>query len=124
VGDSRLYLYRQDELRQLTIDQNMAQSLVAAGGLTPEAARVSPYRHILEQCVGCRSCRPASGSVKGRNGDLLLLTTDGLHGELSANEIGAILATTSDPDRVALTLVETALARGGQDNITVIVAAL
>jgi PPM family protein phosphatase len=124
VGDSRLYLYRHDKLRQLTIDQNMAQGLVAAGRLSPEEARISPYRHILDQCVGCRSCRPVSGSLEVRSGDLLLLATDGLHGELIASEIGAILATAGDPDRAAHALVGAALAHGGQDNITVIVAAL
>jgi PPM family protein phosphatase len=124
VGDSRLYLYREDELRQLTIDQNMAQGLVTAGRLSPEEALVSPYRHILDQCVGCRSCRPASGSLEVRSGDLLLLATDGLHGELVASEIGAILTAAGDPDRATQALVEAALAHGGQDNITVIVAAL
>jgi PPM family protein phosphatase len=124
VGDSRLYLFRRGKLNRLTTDQNLAQQLVAAGRLSAEEARFSPYRHILEQCVGCRSCRPESGKMELFNGDQLLLATDGLHGEMADEEIGSILAAAGEPDRIALALVEAALAHGGRDNITVVIAAL
>ena len=124
VGDSRLYLLRAGELRQLTTDQNLAQSLVAAGQLTPAEARESPYRHMLNQCVGCRECVPASGRLPVEAGDLLLLSTDGLHGELSAGKIRDLLTAESDLERLARALVQAALARGGKDNVTVVLAAL
>lgn len=122
VGDSRLYLYRQGGLRQITTDQNLAWSLVAAGRLTPEEARISPYRHLLDQCVGCLSCRPASGSLELRPGDWLLLSTDGLHGELPAASLAGILMTAGEPDRAVLNLVQAALDAGGNDNITAVLA--
>lgn len=124
VGDSRLSLFREGALRQLTIDQNMAATMVAAGRLTLEEARGSPYRHVLEQCVGCGSCQPASGRLFLRTGDLLLLATDGLHGELPEEAIAARLRGAESPDRAAQSLVDDAQAQGGHDNVTVIVAAV
>jgi PPM family protein phosphatase len=124
VGDSRLYLFRGGELRQLTTDQNMAQHLVETGRLTPEEARNSPFRHLLAQCVGCGFCRPASGSLQGEKSDLLLLATDGLYGELPTHRIAAILKEVEEPDRIVQLLVRAALDSGGHDNITAIVAAL
>jgi serine/threonine protein phosphatase PrpC len=122
VGDSRLSLFRERKLRQLTLDQNAAGSMVAAGRLTPEEARFSPYRHMLEQCVGCLSCHPARGRLTLRAGDLLLLATDGLHGELSNEVIAALLGGANDLERIAQSLLDGALEQGGHDNVTVVLA--
>lgn len=124
VGDSRLYLFRRGDLRQLTPDQNAAGRLVAAGRLTPAEARISPYRHLLEQCAGCGSCRPDRGRIALQSGDLLLLATDGLTGELSDEAIAACLRQRTDLEQAARNLVAAALAQGGHDNVTVILAAV
>jgi PPM family protein phosphatase len=122
VGDSRLYLYRQRELFQITTDQNMAWRLVKAGRLTPAEARLSPYRHLLDQCVGCASCQPVGGTLEIRAGDWLLLSTDGLHNELSTTRLTHLLAMARKPERAVRTLVQAALNHGGGDNITAMVA--
>jgi PPM family protein phosphatase len=124
IGDSRLYLYRRSELRQITTDQNLAWSLVEAGQLTPEEARISPYRHLLAQCVGCRDCRPAGGALQMEPGDWVLLTTDGLHNELPAARFAQILTAVEEPEQAVRKLVQAALDQGGSDNVTAIVAAL
>jgi PPM family protein phosphatase len=124
VGDSRLYLFRDGTLRQLTRDQNVAGRMMAAGQFTPAEARVSPYRHLLEQCVGCGRCQPDHGRLLLRTGDLLLLASDGLTGELADEAIAACLGGSTDLERTARDLVAAALAEGGPDNVSVVLAAL
>jgi protein phosphatase len=122
VGDSRLYIKSNRELIQVTKDQNMAQFLVEEGRLSIHEASRHPSQNMLDQCVGCGDCQPAAGHLVINNRDLVLLTTDGLHGEVSFENINDILARSTDIETKANSLVRAALDSGGRDNITVVIA--
>jgi len=120
VGDSRLYLLRDRKLKQVTKDQNWAQFLIDEGEITSDQARTHPLRNLLDQCVGCGECEPYTGLLEIKRGDLLVLTTDGLHSELSAEDITSILVSGTDLKSKAESLVNAALDSGGKDNITIV----
>jgi serine/threonine protein phosphatase PrpC len=123
VGDSRAYLLRDGHLQLLTRDQTMADQLVAAGALRPEDVSRYPYRHVLVQAVGTHSkIEPIKSEVRLRRGDRILLCSDGLHGPVPGREIARILGAGADINHVAHELIQAALAAGGPDNVTVIVA--
>lgn len=125
VGDSRAYLLREGTLRLLTRDHSYVQSLVDAGVLDAAEAARHPERHVLARCIGSGAL--ARDEVDARTvevgpGDRVLLCSDGLTGELDDDGIAAILERDAD-DRAAVdTLIEAALAAGGHDNVTVVVA--
>jgi protein phosphatase len=83
VGDSRLYLFRKNKLHQLTTDHNIAQLMVELGEMSRNDSASSPFRHILNQCVGQPDCRPDIGRQALEPGDLVMLCTDGLHGSIT-----------------------------------------
>lgn len=118
VGDSRLYLLRSRRLCQITRDQTLARFLVAEGEITPEQARSHYAREVMNQCLGCGFCEPETGSFKLTPGDVLLLSTDGLHRSMTTARLEALLNARTGVSGVARTLVEAALAAGGRDNIT------
>lgn len=123
VGDSRAYLLRDGRLQRLTRDQTMADQLVDAGELRPEQIATYPYRHILVQAVGTQSTIEAiTSEARLQRGDRILLCSDGLHGPVSDDEIARILGAPTDINRVANGLIQAALAAGGPDNVTVVVA--
>lgn len=123
VGDSRAYLWRDGALRQLTRDQTMAQVLADAGSLTPEEAASHRLRHVLTQAMGTREETKAEvSSLRLAPGDRLLLCSDGLTDMVRDIDVGAVLASGLDADATCGALVDAALAKGGRDNITVIVA--
>jgi protein phosphatase len=122
VGDSRLYVLRNNQLTQITRDHNMAQYLLDNGEITAEEARLHPARHHLYQCVGCGSCQPDSGHIDLKRGDMLVATTDGLNEEVSAETIASRLISPNDIETRVKSLIQAALDAGGKDNITVAVA--
>ncbi len=124
VGDSRAYLYRDRMLQQLTQDHSVVEDFVRRGLLTREQAAVHPKRHALTRAVGIdQVVEPDYVLEPLHAGDILLLCTDGLTKMLSDEEIGALLSTNGlDPARCCQILVEESNRRGGQDNVTVIVA--
>ena len=123
VGDSRAYLLRDGRLQLLTQDQTMADEMVKIGALRPEDVDTYPYRHVLLQAVGTQSTiRPTQSEVRLRRGDRILLCSDGLHGPVPDHEIAEILGAAADISDVARELIQAALAAGGPDNVTVIVA--
>jgi PPM family protein phosphatase len=123
VGDSRAYLLRGGRLELLTRDQTMAEQLVDSGVLRAEDVDTCMYNHILSQAVGTRSTvQPITSEVRLRRGDRILLCSDGLHGPVSAQEIARILGGAADINGVAHGLIQAALAAGGPDNVTVVVA--
>jgi protein phosphatase len=123
VGDSRLYLYRGGELKQLTRDQTMAQDLVDAGALPKEVAARSPLAHVLTSALGGAEATPDVSKTEVRRGDVLLLCTDGLTKHVSDDQIAARLGAMTSSEQVVRTLVDDALAAGGSDNVTVLVVA-
>lgn len=120
VGDSRIYRLRRDNLTQLTTDDTLVQEMVEEGEMTEEEARTSRYRHILTQAMGGGYEKVACFTIDVRPGDIFLLSTDGLHDLVPHRVIREIL-TDYPPPEVCDLLVEAALARGGRDNVTVIV---
>jgi protein phosphatase len=122
VGDSRAYLLREGRLKLLTRDQTMAEDLVQQGLLSPEHAYFA-FGHILSQAVGTQSrVEPIISELSLRRGDRLLLCSDGLHGPVPDEEIAPVLGGAADINSVAHQLIRAALAAGGPDNVTVVVA--
>ena len=119
VGDSRAYLYRRSRLRQLTIDQTLVNEMISSGFITPEQAKTHPQRSMITQALGCpQPLKAALGRVALRRGDRLLLCSDGLHGEVSDDQILEILGKGFSPRRSLELMLEAALEHGGRDNIT------
>jgi serine/threonine protein phosphatase PrpC/DNA-binding transcriptional MerR regulator len=122
VGDSRAYLLRDGELRRVTRDHSMVQDLVDAGELTDEEARTHPQRPILTRVLGMGpAIEPDLFHLPIRDGDRVLLCTDGVVAELDDDAIGAVLAAGDEPGRTASELVREATAHGGQDNASAVV---
>ena len=124
VGDSRLYLFRNKQLQQLTTDHNIAHLLVELGEISRNDAAASPFRHILNQCVGQPDCRPDIGRRTLEPGDMVMLCTDGLHGSITDTVIAMHLGQKGSLETKADGLVKKVLRSGGQDNVTVVLAAI
>jgi protein phosphatase len=123
VGDSRLYERRAGLLRRLTRDDSWIEQLAEASGLDRAHARGHPMRHLLTSAVGTRGeIAPVVEEVELTAGQLLLMCTDGLHGELSEGAIDEVLASAGSPEEAVDRLVQAALEHGGKDNITALVA--
>jgi serine/threonine protein phosphatase PrpC len=121
IGDSRAYLLRDGEMRQVTEDHTVAAEYVAQGQLSPEEAASHPQRHMLLRTLGLtRFVDVDELNLDLRPGDRVLLCSDGLTEMVRNEKIGKILADGS-PDEVVWKLVETANDAGGVDNITVVV---
>jgi len=123
VGDSRAYLLRDGRLLTLTRDQTLASGHDDAGGPKPDGGECSPDRHVLAQALGTRgSVTPVITDIDLREGDRVLLCSDGLHGPVSDESIAAIMTGTTDIAEVSDALIAAALEAGGPDNVTVVVA--
>lgn len=121
VGDSRLYLLRQGDLRQLTQDHTYVHDLLSRGSITPQEAEHHPKRNMLVRAVGVEEfVQVDTGEMSLLNGDILLLCTDGLTNMVTDEVIQTVLEAESCPDPAA-SLVQCAKAGGGTDNISVIV---
>jgi PPM family protein phosphatase len=122
VGDSRTYLLRESALTQLTRDDSWVQLMLDSGELTPEEARDHPRRSLVLAALDGEAGRdPALTTFEARPGDRLLLCSDGLSDVV---EDAAIEATLRIPERAACAarLIELALAAGGRDNVSAVVA--
>jgi protein phosphatase len=123
VGDSRGYLVRNGVATQITKDQSLMQRLVEAGELTEEEAEQSERRNIILQALGPDPRVKVDLTYQAlRRGDVLVLCSDGLSGQVKKEEIAGVLATTTDLVEVCARLIETANERGGPDNITAVAA--
>src|SRR5574341_471215 len=118
VGDSRAYLIRNGEAVQLTKDQSLMQRLVEAGELTEEEAAQSERRNIILQALGPDAKVKVDLTHQDvRKGDLLVLCSDGLSGQVKKDEIAAIATATHDLVQACDRLLSLATQRGGPDNI-------
>ncbi len=121
VGDSRAYLLRSGELRQLTEDHTVAAEYVAQGQISADDASAHPQRHMLTRTLGLTpGIQVDEVSIDLESGDRLLLCSDGLTEMVPDDRIAEILGEGS-PDEAVWELVESANEEGGVDNITVIV---
>ncbi len=122
VGDSRAYFARGGRLEQITRDQSIAGQLVASGAMTEEQARATPFRHVLLQAIGTKeTVEIALDGIDLVPGDMLLLCSDGLSGKVGIADLAARLSG-DDLQASVDALVALANERGGEDNITVVVA--
>ena len=125
VGDSRAYLIRDGNGVQLTKDQSLMQRLVDAGELTEEEAEKSERRNIILQALGPDPrVRVDLTHQEARRGDVIVICSDGLSGQVRRDEIAECVLQYGDPAGVCTKLIELANARGGPDNITVVMARL
>jgi len=125
VGDSRTYLWRNGELKQITEDHSLTASLIAAGNLPPEAIYDHPQRHVIYRCLGLEGYVEADvfSPVQLQSGDGLLLCSDGLWEMLrSPQPMVEVLKSTPHPTEACHQLVQMANDAGGEDNISVVIA--
>jgi serine/threonine protein phosphatase PrpC len=123
VGDSRAYLIRGGEAHQLTKDQSLMQRLVEAGELTEEEAAHSERRNIILQALGPDpKVKVDLTHQEVRRGDILVLCSDGLSGQVKREEIARIVSSAPNLGAACDQLIALANERGGPDNITVVVA--
>jgi serine/threonine protein phosphatase PrpC len=126
VGDSRGYVMRGGQIKLATKDQSLVQQLVDVGQISEQEAETHMFRNVILQALGAQSdLSPVTGSVRVFRGDLLLLCSDGLSGKLRGEDIQQIVASSNgDLPRACEALVNEANERGGEDNITVVLARL
>jgi protein phosphatase len=122
IGDSRIYLYRDDTLTQITTDHTFVQRLVDSGRITPEEARYHPRRSVLMRVLGDMDPDPEVDSfiMPTQDGDRWLLCSDGLSGVVDDDHTAKTLAQGSPPARTADALLKQALDGGAPDNVTVV----
>jgi protein phosphatase len=124
VGDSRVYLWRDGQLAQLSQDHSYVQELIANGAITHEQARSHPHRNVVTQALGVTD--PRNLNVETMTGELrpgmqLLLCSDGLTEEVDDRSIAKVLAHNDCSAQECVdSLVAAALDGGGSDNVTVI----
>jgi protein phosphatase len=123
VGDSRAYIIRKDQIRLATKDQSLVQQLVDVGQISEAEAETHMFRNVILQALGAQSeVTPVTGRIRLRRGDMLLLCSDGLSGKLRAEDIQNIVVSNPELSRACNELIAEANARGGEDNITVVLA--
>jgi len=126
IGDTRAYLFRDGEITQLTHDHSLVGEMVRSGMITDEDARTHPRRNVITRSLGIQENVAADAPetpLQVRQGDTFLLCSDGLTTFVSDADIAFTLEAGS-PAEVCRQLVDAANARGGRDNITVVVAAV
>lgn len=122
VGDSRIYLVRGEEIRQLTQDHSLVASMVREGLLTPREAETHPRRNVLQRSMGVSEDVEIDvvGPIELHENDTFILCSDGLHGVVKEDELKEIAR--QEIEEAADELLRRALDRGAPDNVTVIVA--
>jgi len=122
VGDSRAYMVRQSVAIQLTKDQSLMQRLIDAGELTEEQAAVSERRNIILQALGPDAKIRVDVTYQDlARGDIVVLCSDGLSGQVKRDEIADVVNASGDVNAICDHLIDLANERGGPDNITVVV---
>jgi PPM family protein phosphatase len=124
VGDSRAYVIRGEAIKLATKDQSLVQQLVDVGQISEQEAETHMFRNVILQALGAQpELAPVSAKVRLYRGDIVLLCSDGLSGKLRADDILQLIADADgDLARASEALVDEANLRGGEDNITVVLA--
>lgn len=123
VGDSRVYLFKEDKLERLTEDHNVANKYVQLGIITKEEARNHPTQSVLSNSVGMMNeteDRIKITTLKPENGMRILMCTDGLTGMLSESDIENVLMIELNAETAVNLLIKGANTAGGTDNITAV----
>lgn len=122
VGDTRAYYLRRGRLLQLTRDQTFGQYLLDTGAMTEEQVAASPMGRTLASAVGSAEVNPTVGLIDLEPGDTLLLCSDGLTKHVPNEDVARLLLAATSAQQACESLVAQALADGGSDNVTVVVA--
>lgn len=121
VGDSRLYIVNDKEIKQITRDHSLVAEMVRMGGLGKEEAKNHPDKNIITRAVGAgKTVEPDFFAVELEEGDIVLMCSDGLTNMLEDEEIRMIVSGARDVAEKATMLVDAANGNGGRDNISVI----
>lgn len=121
VGDSRAYVFRAGELFQITEDHSYVNSLIKMGVITEKEAEGHHKSHVITRALGAEEAiSPDFYQTNLNEGDILLLCTDGLYGELGPEKLAGILSAETQMSTLAERLISEANRAGGSDNITVI----
>lgn len=126
IGDSRTYVVTGKSLTPVSVDHSQVQELIDGGVLTPDQARVDSRRNVITRALGAGMATPHADyfAFPAVHGDIVLLCSDGLNGELTDAEIEAAVCATDDLEVAARALVDCALASGAHDNVTVVLVRL
>jgi protein phosphatase len=122
AGDSRVYLWHKGQITQLTRDDSWV--VAAMNGVSDDARELEqhPMRHVLTKVVGLRpELQPSVAECPFVDGDVMLLCSDGVHGAVSVEKLGQLLASRKPIATVAESVVREALAHGATDNVTAVV---
>ncbi len=121
TGDSRVYRVRNGAVERLTRDHTLVSEMLFDGSITPEEARAHPLAHVISRSIGgAENVLPEIGTFDHVPGDRYLLCSDGLTDLVEDEEIAAVVWWEYEPAAVVKRLLELALKRGGQDNITIV----
>jgi protein phosphatase len=119
VGDSRCYRLRKRKLEQISQDHSLVEEQVRMGRITHEEALLSPLRNVITRALGTQpSVDPDLFELEAEAGDIFLLCSDGLTGEVPDVQIEALLSAELPLDEICANLVDAANLAGGHDNIT------
>ncbi len=122
IGDSRVYLMRDESLMQITVDHSVVQELVSAGRLSPEEAENHPYGNVITRAVGpTESVTPDYVRLDVVDGDRFVICSDGLTKELTDYGILHFLLEHPDPAEAVDAMLHAAIENGGRDNVSIIV---
>ncbi len=122
IGDSRCYWLADNQLQQITRDHSWVQEQVDRGAISPDEARSHPRKNLITRAVGLqRRIRSDIFRIDLREGDRLLLCSDGLSNLLSEAEIAALLSREESMEDICLRFLNLALQRGAPDNVTVLI---
>ncbi len=126
VGDSRVYLIRNAKIYQITKDQSLVQQLIDAGQIQPEEAETHALKNVILQALGAQNeIYPVAARLIPQRDDILLICSDGLSNKVNGPEMQSIIFENIDNlSMAAAQLVKEANERGGEDNITLILAKL
>lgn len=117
IGDSRAYMLKDGEIKQLTTDQTYVEYLLKTGKITEEGAKTHPDRHVLTNALGVYNSLSLSITDMPYHGESILLCSDGLYNNLDSKEIANILLTDERTDQKVVSLISIANHAGGSDNI-------
>ena len=122
IGDSRIYLFRDGEMRQITHDHSIVQEQIDAGLITRDGAKNHKQSNVITRCVGMGwDVEPDITDGEVRQGDVFLLASDGLTGMVDDWRLQQLLSSRAAPERLVDAMISEANARGGVDNITAVV---
>ena len=121
IGDSRLYLMSDNKLRQITVDHSLVEEMVKSGEIKKDEMRNHPNKNIITRAIGTGDfVLPDCFEIKVKQGDVMLLCSDGLSNMVDDKKIENILLENDDVEKACKELVKEANEAGGKDNISVV----